>query len=288
MKNCLNDAKLQAWLDGELSHQAFEDVRSHLAACSRCASRADEAKQVLALVDDAWQAEFPSVVPTTRLLAGIEKGLAAQPATGLHWKVPTVFAHWRLAGAAAVIAIAITGGFMVRVWQSKPEVVEEVVRATEPAAVIPPEPTPSPTGRASTEPASIVKKTNANRPVDLSVRRPARRPGRLESETARHLGQTQMLLRSVRNADPESTSGLDYERDLARELLSRNRLLRRMADHKVDKRIEELLVDVEPLLLDIANLPGEPAPEEMRSLSGLIRDQQIIVELQLYVGKSGF
>jgi hypothetical protein len=97
-----------------------------------------------------------------------------------------------------------------------------------------------------------------------------------------------MLLRSVRNADPESIAGLDYERDLARELLSRNRLLRRMAEHKDDKRIGKLLNSLEPLLLDIANLPGEPAPEAMRSLSGLIRDQQIIVELQIYVGKSGF
>src|SRR5262245_31141297 len=105
MKNCLNETKLQAWLDGELSQLAFEDVRSHLAECSRCASRAAEAKQVLALVDDAWQAELPSVVPTTRLLAGIEKGLATPPVTGFLWKVPSVFASWRLYAAAAMIAV---------------------------------------------------------------------------------------------------------------------------------------------------------------------------------------
>jgi len=279
MKNCLNEAKLQAWLDGELSHQAFDDVRSHLAVCSGCAVRVNEARQMLALVDEAWQGELPTVIPIARLRVRIETGLAAQPVSRT---VPAIFARWRIAAAAAVIVIAILGAFVARSWQSKPALVEESVRAVESTPVIPPVPRPSPT-----ETASLIA-TSTNRNVDLAVRRPQRHPGRLESQTARHLGQTQILLRSVRNADPDWYSGLDYERDLARELLSHNRLLRRMAEHKHDKRIEELLSYLEPLLLDIANLPVEPAPEEMRSLSGLIRDQQIIAELQLYVGKSGF
>jgi hypothetical protein len=41
-------------------------------------------------------------------------------------------------------------------------------------------------------------------------------------------------------------------------------------------------------LLDIANLPVRPEPGEMHSLQQLIREQQIIAELQLYAGNSGF
>lgn len=97
-----------------------------------------------------------------------------------------------------------------------------------------------------------------------------------------------MLLRSVRNAEAETVGYLAYERELSRELLSRNRLLRRSAEQKDGRRAEELLSQIEPFLLDIANLPDEPAPEEMGVLKKLISDQQIIAELQIYAGRNLF
>jgi hypothetical protein len=100
--------------------------------------------------------------------------------------------------------------------------------------------------------------------------------------------QTQLLLRSFRNAETETVFDVAYERELSRELLNRNRLLRRRAEQKEETRAQELLSHIEPLLLDIANLPERPEPEEMRSLKELIRDQQIIAELQLYAGKNLF
>jgi hypothetical protein len=122
-------------------------------------------------------------------------------------------------------------------------------------------------------------------PVDASPRtaRNARpRPTALELETSKHLEQTQLLLRSVRNAQPDTVADLAYEREFSRELLSRNRLLRRRADQRDLRQTEELLNDIEPLLLDIANLPERPAPDEMRSLRNLIGAQHIIAELQLH------
>jgi hypothetical protein len=95
-----------------------------------------------------------------------------------------------------------------------------------------------------------------------------------------------LLLRSIRNADPETDGYLAYEREVSRELLSRNRLLRRSAEQKEGRRAEELLAQVEPFLLDIANLPDVPAPEDVSVLKELIRDQHIIAELQLYAGRN--
>jgi hypothetical protein len=128
-----------------------------------------------------------------------------------------------------------------------------------------------------------------NPPARPVSRQPAvPEPTRVETETSRHLGQTQLLLRSIRNAEDETVRDVAYERELSRELLMRNRLLRRSAERRNAARAEAVLSEIEPLLLDIANLPEQPALEEMRSLKELIHDQQIIAELQVYAGKNLF
>jgi hypothetical protein len=96
---------------------------------------------------------------------------------------------------------------------------------------------------------------------------------------------TQLLLRSFRNTPSEEGAAdidLAYEKRLSRELLSKNRLLRRSAENKEDSRAEELLNHIEPLLLDIANLPDKPTQDEVRSVKELIREQKIIATLQIY------
>lgn len=97
--------------------------------------------------------------------------------------------------------------------------------------------------------------------------------------------RTQLLLRSFRNAPIEEAADafdLAYERRLSRELLSKNRLLRRCAENREDSQAEELLSHIEPILLDIANLPDKPSQYEVRSVKELIREQKIIATLQIY------
>jgi hypothetical protein len=169
--------------------------------------------------------------------------------------------------------------------------------------ILPPadsQPSPVQSAAAEIQPESdTAAGANVRSPEDVSAgrvfallpdpaTRQSRRPAGLDSETNKHLGQAQLLLRSVRNAEPDSALGMEYERELARELLTRNRLLRRRAEQREAMREEKLLSHIEPILLDIANLPAQPAPEEMHSLKELIRDQQIIAELQLYTSKAGF
>ncbi|HKQ77496.1 MAG TPA: zf-HC2 domain-containing protein [Blastocatellia bacterium] len=110
-------------------------------------------------------------------------------------------------------------------------------------------------------------------------------------ETSEHLRQTQMLLRSVRNTPVEKGAAdfdLAYEKRLSRELLSKNRLLRRSAENNEDSQTEELLSQIEPLLLDIAHLSDKPSQDEVRSVKGLIREQKIIAMLQIYSAKADF
>jgi hypothetical protein len=70
-------------------------------------------------------------------------------------------------------------------------------------------------------------------------------------------------------------------------LISRNRLLRRRAAQQEDAAAEEMLVEIEPLLLDIANLPDHAAAEEITSLQSLIRTHGVIAELRLYTSLNG-
>jgi len=262
MTGCLRERDLQAWLDGALSTEVFAAVQTHLSSCEVCAERARAAKQVMALVHDAWQAGLPDRVPTAKLLAGIEKKLSSQPASADGWWPHIAFARWKTAAAIAVLAVAVLGA-----------VASRFENVTLPM---------SESGAGISQPKDSVART-----VPLSRNSRTRAAG-LAAETNKHLGQTQLLLRSIRNAEDDAVSDLAYERELSRELLSRNRLLRRRAEQRDLQRAEELLSHIEPILLDIANLPEQPAPEEMRSLKELIRSQQIIAELQLYTGKNLF
>src|SRR5262249_38839326 len=78
-------------------------------------------------------------------------------------------------------------------------------------------------------------------------------------ETTRHLEKAQVLLRSFANASSTGAEELAYDKRVSRDLLLRNILLRREAEGSENAPAKSLLGSLEPLLLDIANLPARPA-----------------------------
>jgi anti-sigma factor RsiW len=220
-----------------------------------------------------------------------------------------------LAAAIVVVAIVLAAGLAVRLWRSatpKNDVVQQG-GANAPSRISPDRPKPL-------EQRALEQRADGDKPEEpRRARRDDRvaygikpKPGRIEPadrtepspaisiarrskpsrnatlrnpETSEHLMLTQLLLRSFRNAPSEEGAAdidLAYEKRLSRELLSKNRLLRRSAENKEDSRAEELLSHIEPLLLDIANLPDKPTQDEVRSVKELIREQKIIATLQIY------
>ncbi|HEX8558405.1 MAG TPA: zf-HC2 domain-containing protein [Pyrinomonadaceae bacterium] len=105
-----------------------------------------------------------------------------------------------------------------------------------------------------------------------------------ESEVARHVEQTQMLLRSIKNARASEMGTLDiaYEKSLSRKLLAENSTLKLEADVKGDKQTRQVLDQIEPFLLDIANLRENPSREEVRSIRERVRKDEIVAALQVY------
>jgi hypothetical protein len=108
--------------------------------------------------------------------------------------------------------------------------------------------------------------------------------GATDTGASRHVEQAQVLLRSFRNAraggDP-ATSEVAREKRRSKELLYRNILLRREAASRGDVEVESLLSNLEPILIDIANLPDKPAPDEVRSITERMRKKNIVAMLQV-------
>lgn len=122
--------------------------------------------------------------------------------------------------------------------------------------------------------------------------RPQRRPGSsdyLKMETASHLEKAELLMRSFRNiklSEDSPAFDVSYEKQFSKQLLANNRQLRRSAENKRALSIEDLLTSIEPLLLDIANLPDNPAEDDVRSIKELIQKQAVVATLQFYSAKA--
>src|SRR5205085_4179264 len=100
---------------------------------------------------------------------------------------------------------------------------------------------------------------------------------------ASHFEKAQLLLRSFRNAragEKGAAINLAYEKQQAHRLINDNILLRREAEAKGYLPVEEALNSLEPLLLDIANLPDKPSRSEVQVIRDRIQKQEIIATLQ--------
>jgi hypothetical protein len=99
----------------------------------------------------------------------------------------------------------------------------------------------------------------------------------------RHAERVERLLRSFRNARlTESDPTLDVAdaRRLSKRLLYSNIALRREAASAGDLHVEGLLDSVEPILIDISNLPDTPSPDAVGSIKERIHRQQLVGVLQ--------
>jgi len=135
---------------------------------------------------------------------------------------------------------------------------------------------------------SVRPKTEEVEPIDgssvIAIRLPSANPF-IDLETARHIEQAQILLRSFRNtrdSGKQTDPDLSYEKQQSRGLLSKNILLRRDAEAKRNMPAEELLGSLEPFLLDIANLPDKPSNNEVRAIKERMQKKEIVSALQVY------
>ena len=102
--------------------------------------------------------------------------------------------------------------------------------------------------------------------------------------TARYVEQAQLLLRSFRNARPNETGpafDVAHEKQRSQKLLYQNIVLRREAASTGNVPVEKLLSSLEPILIDIANLPDNPAQDDVRSIRERMQRKNIVAILQV-------
>lgn len=104
----------------------------------------------------------------------------------------------------------------------------------------------------------------------------------VDTTTALHLEQAQILLRSFRNTAPDDAEGLAYETRRSRELLTRNVVLRRAAVNQRNVPAYSVLSDIEPFLLDIANLDARAQRRDVREIQDRVERSAIVADVQLY------
>lgn len=109
-------------------------------------------------------------------------------------------------------------------------------------------------------------------------------PADAQTLTALHVEQSELLLRSFRNLKTTETAtgdNLNHERQRAQKLFYQNVMLRREADSSGDVEVASLLQSLEPILLDIANLPQRAPRQEVRAIKDRVERQNLVALLQI-------
>jgi hypothetical protein len=281
--NCGFTEKISSLIDGELSPAEAREVERHLVMCAQCAeARAD----FLSLRSQIASFE-PSLTPVVqkRALAKIlstRRGERKASGAGVFWKWD--WSSGLAALAFAVILIAAVGIFLI------PSKQPQQVASNKPAPAS--SPTPTRTIAPSEAPRPQQPQQPRRRPLvrepkpgeQFAVNSQPVRPADAQTMTALHFEKAETLLRAFRNVrldEPDSATEVSYERQRARQLVYQNMMLRREADAAGDVQISSVLESLEPILLDIANLPDKPDDSAVRVIRERVERKNIVGLLQV-------
>jgi len=281
---------LEEYLDGELAAPDQTSVGEHLIECADCS------------------ASFATLTAEQQLFAHYDRELEVPPFLWTRVAAHTVaekhtarlngwlaiFA-WPLASVVAVLLLAIALGVVYlisRPLQSKPVVAD----SNKPAPSQPRNEQPEPKREDDRKPEIVasqpklkprVKTTTNHAPADQSDvwSSDLAYLDMDEQDTVRHIEQTQNLLRSIRNVpttDGDEEIDVTYDKALSRRLLNENVVLRRDAEMKAKFPTKTLLADLEPFLIDIANLPDRARAEDVRAIKERVQKTEIVAALVDY------
>ncbi|MCI0659722.1 MAG: hypothetical protein L0220_01475 [Acidobacteria bacterium] len=317
MHDCLNTKEqLVDLVFDELDQETRRRVLLELESCPDCQAHYQSMIETLSVVDQAVE----MAMPDERYWPGYEAGLRTrlrQERPNLtqrlaDWLGGFGFLTARPLQLAAGMALALLS---IGLWwnlQRQPVATHEDIAIEIPRATTTPQPEIEPPGQKITDvrkPGGISYPQKRNRPItgkpeggapsvpreelggvivannfDPGVYDQPRVAGSIFTpEAIRHFEKSQLLLLSFRNTKNGSAEiDLTYEKELSQRLLYQNILLRREAELKGILPAEEALGELEPFLLDIANLPDKPAPEELSDIRERLQRKEMIATLQIY------
>ena len=315
---CNQTEKVSLLIDDELPPHQLAEVKQHLQGCSDCRAAYDS---FLLLRNQLTS--YTSTIDATAVEAALAKVLshdvAAKPVVSRGWRerlaafdIADAFSP-RFAAVAALLVLAVTiglvalllkrpGAELARNTPSNPITAgsPDDVEARKPQAQKPgsgqptmpadkavkPKPTQTPARNVPRSPRRRTETAPNYSAIEDNVASNGQSLDRAEVElmTARHLEQSELLLRAFRNVRSTKagqTPEIRYERQRAQRLLYQNMLVRREADEKGDVQVSTLLSSLEPILLDIANLSDKPRNEEVVAIKDRVERKSLVPLLQI-------
>jgi hypothetical protein len=270
---------LEEYLDGELAPQDREQLEAHLIACLDCS----HSFAALTAEQDLFTRYDREIEVPPFLWTRVAAHTVSEPrAPKRRWFVPSL--------TAALALLLITLALGIAYLRSRNKTPDPVVAVTTRSTT----PTPNPVFKSD---QSAVKKIRKSRPrVKAVTNQPVIDQSDVlssdlayldmdEQDTAKHIEQSKMLLRSIKNVQiPDTDDEIDvtYDKALSRRLLNENVVLRRDAEMKAKFPTKTLLADLEPFLIDIANLPDRARPEDVRVIKERVQKTEIVAALLDY------
>ncbi|HJP90550.1 MAG TPA: anti-sigma factor [Pyrinomonadaceae bacterium] len=270
---------LEEYLDGELAPGERERVGAHLIGCVDCSTKFEAltAEQELFARYDR-EIEVPPFL-WTRIAEHAQSGSERRRS----------WFGMRFAGVTAILVVAIIVGIVyLKSRQPKQETTAKQIISTQQQdrktkvslsrgltrknPDLPRRRSKRTVKHAATDESGVLSSDFGYLDID-------------EQDTARHIEQTQILLRSIKNlpvSDSDEEIDVSYDKALSRRLLNENVVLRRDAEMKAKFPTKTLLADLEPFLIDIANLPDHARPEEVRVIKERVQKTEIVAALLDY------
>lgn len=300
--NCSFTEKVSSLIDGELTPAEAREVERHLITCSECQQLRFDFLNLRSQIS-SFETSLQPQVQNRALKKILSTTDRRAPARRLQWS----FGTQAVAFAALAIVAAIIGLTVYQKLNNRDRNSEQVaINTPSPAPSV--EPSRAPEAHASPEPAQSPEQTPApnkgaqeNTPRrSAPVKRPPVRepkPGEQfaslpdpvrsadsQTMTAMHFEKSENLLvafRNVRLNEPGSATEVGYERQRAKQLVIQNMMLRREADAAGDVQTSSLLESLEPILIDIANLPNRPSEGSVRVIRQRVERKNIVPLLRV-------
>ncbi len=103
----------------------------------------------------------------------------------------------------------------------------------------------------------------------------------LQAAVGDHLDRSQMMLVELVNTEGDSEAAAITEQSRAADLVSANRLFRQSAEQSGDAAIADLLDDLERVLLEVANAPGDVTTGERADLKSRIQAEDLLFRVRV-------
>lgn len=289
--NCSFTEKISSLIDGELSTAEAREVERHLHGCIDCQQMRADFLNLRSQIAGFETSVAPAV--QNRALKKILAIPQRKPARGFAWSFGT-----QAAAFATLVIVAAIIGFLIYKSSNTPDKNLAVqTPSPAPAASVEPTPEASPSPNKDNE-QTAPRRTPSPAPKKPLVREP--KPGEqfaaipstpepvrsadAQTLTALHFEKSETLLvafRNVRLNEPGTASEVAYERKRAQQLVLQNMMLRRQADAAGDVQISSLLESLEPILIDISNLPDKPDKDAVRVIRERVERKNIVPLLRV-------